>query len=139
LSHDSIPIIGTYRGVGIHDQQPQTRVNCVVKPEIDHVLDDLSDISDLYNFAANAANSPEARLLAAAKIMAEFDLAVEERRARPLGITMEKVRAAVAGVDSQEWRSNFHYGSALDHGPPPGVKWPARDVPLDVAGCSRRR
>jgi hypothetical protein len=45
LSQDTIPIVDKYRGVGIHDQQPQERIERVVKPEIDHVLDDLSDIS----------------------------------------------------------------------------------------------
>ena len=133
MSDDKIPIIDMHRGVGVHDSQPPERISRVVKPEIDLVLDRLTDIQELYGFAADATRSPELRLLAAAKIEAEFALAIEERRARPTDVTLEKVRAVVAGLNSQTWRSPTHYCSIFDRAPPGKPKPAPREVPLPRA------
>jgi hypothetical protein len=34
-----IKIVGYHRGVALHDQQPAERIQTVVIPELDHVLD----------------------------------------------------------------------------------------------------
>ena len=109
---DIIPIVELYRGVGIHDRQPAERVESVVKPAIDRVLA-MADEHDLFAIAQDAAEPPEARLLAAAKITAAFEIAAEERRNRP-EVGLAKVRAAVAGLNSQRWRDPWRYGSKLD-------------------------
>jgi hypothetical protein len=120
-----IPIIAYYRGVGIEDQQDEERIKTIVEREIDHVLDTLNTIPKLYAFARSSLNSPEARQLAAGKIRASWEIAVEERRERPQGITLDQVRAAVCGLGNQNWRSPFHFGSSLDVPPAPGAPKPA--------------
>jgi hypothetical protein len=134
---DRIPIIDTYRGVGIHDSQPPERIERVVKREIDHVLDHVSDIGALFEFARDHTHAPEARLLAAAKIEAEFALAVEERRSRPTEVTIERTRAVVAGLNSKTWRSRTHY-AGLDVTPPGKVGPVPREVPLPDKIAPRR-
>jgi hypothetical protein len=129
MTRDAIPIVEVYRGVGIHDQQQQDRIERVVKPEIDHVLDRLSGVTELFEFAASSLNAPEARSLALAKITAEFELAVEERRARPTKVTIEKVRAVAAMLARRDSR---YYCGFWDVPPAPGAPRPAkRDVPLE--------
>jgi hypothetical protein len=113
LSGDNIPVVETYRGVGIHDEQPRERIETVVKPEIDRVID-LGDVRRLFDFASDARNSPEARLLAGMKIEAIWQLKAEAREVRPAGITLENVHAVTAGLNSAGWRSRTHYGTLLD-------------------------
>ena len=79
---DAIPIIAYYPGVPIHDQQSAHRVSTVVEPEIDRVHA-TSDHGELLAIASNIQWAPEARLFAGAKLLAEIDLAVDERRTRP--------------------------------------------------------
>jgi hypothetical protein len=117
-----IPIVGHHRGVPLHDQQPEARL-AVVRAEIDCVLDRIEDVGALYRFAADQANSPESRLLASAKIQGIWQLRAESREARPPGVTLEKVRAVVAGLNSEGWRDRHHYCSLLDiHEPGPGPR-----------------
>jgi hypothetical protein len=119
-----IPVIGSHRGIGIHDCQSPARVR-VVKAAIDRVAR-MSDILELTAFAADSQQPPEARLFAAKKVEVEYEVAAEERRNRPMPIVdLEKVRASVAGLDSVEWRSPVVYGTDLEHG---GIE---REVPLD--------
>lgn len=115
---DNIPIIETYRGVGIHDAQPPERIANVVKPAINYVLE-LSDVERLTDYAGNIAMPPEARLFAAAKCEAMYQIAAGERRERP-NVDLEKLRATVAGLNSRRWRSPWGYGSLLDRPPEPG-------------------
>ena len=124
---DNIPIVETYRGVGIHDAQPAERINAIVKPAIDHAMA-LTDLDALADFAGDITRAPEARLLAAAKCDAIFRIAVEERRERP-PIDLDKVRAAVAGLNSIQWRSPWAYCSILSPGPMPGGIGPEPRVP----------
>ena len=109
---DAIPTVGAYRGIGIHSQQPVERIDYVVKPALDQVLV-LADEHDLFAVARDPAQPPEARLLAAAKITAMHEMAAEARQNRP-GVDLAKVRAAVAGLNSQRWRDRRRYCSLLD-------------------------
>jgi hypothetical protein len=91
----------------------------------------MADVDELYEFARRSRNSPEARLLAGAKIEAMWEMASEERRQRPTGITLEKIRAATAGLRGQQWRDPWRYGSMLDVQPAPGMPGAVkRELPL---------
>ena len=115
---DAIPVVETYRGVGIEDQQPPERIE-LVKREIDRVHR-MSGIVELADYAGDAVHPPEARMLAGARAEALWELAGEERRQREL------LRAATAGLGCQRWRDHDRYASLLDG--PGGIE---RDVPLD--------
>ena len=60
---DRMPIVETYRGVGIHDFQDSERIETIVKPAIDYVFK-LSDTDALFDYACDRYNPPEARLFA---------------------------------------------------------------------------
>ena len=109
---DLIPSVGKYRGVRIHNEQSERRILKIVRPAIDVVLA-MTDIKRLAAYAADPRHPPEARLLAAARCENDWKSCADERRIRPL-IDLEKIRAAVAGVASQTWRSPSHYASLLD-------------------------
>ena len=119
-AEDRIPIVETYRGVGIHDQQPRERIDGVVKPAIDRVLG-IGDVKRLAEYAADTGNPPEARLLASARVEAMWELAAESREQRP-AIDMAVVKASVAGLQSARWRSSQYYGSLLDKQDGPGQR-----------------
>ncbi|GAB5429687.1 MAG: hypothetical protein Devi2KO_31460 [Devosia indica] len=119
-AEDRIPIVETYRGVGIHDQQPRERIDGVVKPAIDGVLA-IGDVKRLAEYAANTGNPPEARLLASARVEAMWELAAESRELRP-DINLSVVRGSVAGLQSLRWRSPRYYGSLLDKPDGPGQR-----------------
>jgi hypothetical protein len=125
LDNDVIPGAQVYRGVPVHDQQPAERIEGVVKREID-LVHGMTDVVELFEFARSSRNAPESRLFAAAKVEAAWEIAAEERRPRPTGITLETTRAVVAGLNSVYWRCPVTYGSILDA---PGAL--AREVPLD--------
>jgi hypothetical protein len=91
IDDDVIEIVELYRGVGIESDQPRERIEHVVKPQID-IVHDIDDPDQLLAYADNARNPPEARLLAAAKCEAAFEISTEERRLRP-PIDMERARA----------------------------------------------
>jgi hypothetical protein len=115
---DKNPIVGTYKGVGIHDAQLSARIEGVVKPEIDRVHA-MTDRSSLFDFAGDPMNSPEARLLAAARCETSWELAAEGREVRP-DLDLVMLRALTAGLDSVGWRDPFAFGTLLD--PRPAVK-----------------
>ena len=119
-AEDRIPIVETYRGVGIHDQQPRERIDGVVKPAIDRVLG-IGDVKRLADYAADTGNPPEARLLASARVEAMWELAAESRELRP-DINLAVVRGSVAGLQSIRWRSPRYYGSLLDKPDGPGQR-----------------
>lgn len=120
---DRIPVAETYRGVGIHDQQDLQRI-AQVKADIDTVHG-LDDWQQLEKVCADVTIAPEARLLAAAKCEAIFQIAVDERRERP-PIDLGFVKATVTGLNSIRWRSNTHYCSVLSPITPPGAPRPVR-------------
>ena len=109
--NDKIPIIATYRGIGIHNHQPPAWIE-LVKTAIDQVAA-MSNILELADYAADVRGPPEARLYAANKVEVQWDLATERRENRP-DIDLDRVRASVAGLDSVDWRNPFAYCSLLD-------------------------
>lgn len=114
---DRIPTAGSYRGVGIHAGQPAERVE-IVQRAIDAVYE-LEAAVALADYAAEPANPPEARLFAAARVEAVWAFAAEGRAIRPL-VSMTRVRASVAGLDSVTWQDPDCYGTLLE---------PSRDSP----------
>ncbi|MGY4605766.1 hypothetical protein ACVW16_004178 [Bradyrhizobium sp. USDA 4474] len=127
MNDDRIPIVALHRGVGLHDGQSPQRLD-VVRRAIDDVFD-VSDIDRLFEIARDAHWPPEARLLAAAKLEAMVDIAVDERAVRP-PVDLMLVQAIVAGLDSAKWRHPKYFASLFDPGPPPGETWPERDEHL---------
>jgi hypothetical protein len=112
LSDDRIPIVETYRGVGIHNEQSRRRIDSVVKPALDRVFAE-DDPDRLLEIVKNVQQPPEARLLAAAKIEAAFELAADERRVRP-NVDLTLLRAHVAGLKNLGWRDPRRFCSLLD-------------------------
>ena len=128
MNDEAFPIVGEYRGVGLHAFQPAERIEDIVKPAIDTVHA-MSDLRELAAYAGGMQHPPEARRLAAAKCEAGYSIAVDERRQRP-ALDMQRVRASVAGL-TRKWMSRTHYRSDLDVRLPQGGEDAAkRDVPL---------
>jgi hypothetical protein len=129
---DEIPTCGQHKGVPLHALQPPSRIECVVKPEIDHVFA-TDDVVELFEFACSVMNCPEARLLAASKIEAIWENRAYNREVRPQGITLELLRANIAGLASRKWIDPIYYCSMLDYpkyGAPGSPKPPRRTEPL---------
>ena len=110
---DHLRTAGVYRGVGIFGDQPASRIEHVVKPAIDEVFGMASAIG-LVAYAGDARHPPEARLLAAARVEALWELAAENRAIRPL-VDLDRLRASVAGLDSVTWTDPVRHGSLLDN------------------------
>ena len=108
-----IPIVETYRGVGLHDQQSPSRLK-LVRREIDHVLN-LADPRELLAFAVDVKNAPEARLLAEAMCESLHNMATESRAPRPV-IDFDYLHACCAGLSSNAWRSPWVFGTLADRG-----------------------
>jgi hypothetical protein len=125
---DSIPLSGeSHRGVPLHAGQSFARLR-VVRRDIDRAYE--LDIAALLDFAENAANAPEARSFACARLLAQFEAAIESRMARPT-IDLPRIRAASAGVASRRWQSPTHFCSDLDAHDENAVP---RDEPLEDLG-----
>jgi hypothetical protein len=108
---DRIPLSGeSHRGVPLHAGQSFARLK-VVRRDIDRAYE--LDVAALLEFAENAANASEARSFALARLLAEFEAAIDSRMARP-AIDLPRIRAAGAGVTSKKWQSPTHYCSDLD-------------------------
>jgi hypothetical protein len=108
---DSIPLSGeSHRGVPLHAGQSFARLK-VVRRDIDRAYE--LDVAALLDFAETAANAPEARSFACARLLAQFEAAIESRMARP-AIDLPRIRAASAGVASRKWRNPNFYCSDLD-------------------------
>src|SRR5262245_28686696 len=113
-----IPIVEIYRGIGLHDHQDETRL-AVVRVEIDQVFG-MTRLHELFDFLTDIGRAPESRMLAAAKLEAVWELAAEDREARPAEISLPLVRAHAAGLDSELWRSPWSYGTIVDPPARPG-------------------
>lgn len=109
---DLIPNVGRYRGIEIHDFQPQERIRSVVKPAIDAVYE-ISDPTRLLEYVGNSANPPEARLFAVARCNAAWELAAENREARPR-FDRDRLEAIAAGLASLTWMNPRLYATLLD-------------------------
>jgi hypothetical protein len=108
---DRIPLSGeSHRGVPLHAGQSFARLK-VVRRDIDRAYE--LHVAALLDFAENAANAPEARSFACARLLAQFEAAIESRMARP-AIDLPRIRAANAGVASRRWQSPTHFCSDLD-------------------------
>jgi len=110
----NIPIIETYRGVGIHDFQDHDHIREVVMPAIDHVFA-LSDARALFKYAGNYIAPPEARLFAGAKIRAMNELRASAHEAR-LSMVAD-LDSMLAGLDSLRWADPNHIGFLLELDP----------------------
>ncbi len=129
MNSDTIPIVEIYRGVGIHADQSTVRIDGKVKPEIDRVLA-MENLEKLSEYCRDITRPPEARLLAAAKCEAIFQIAVSERKERP-NVDLDVVRACVVGLASCRCRSRTHYASIYDVPHAPGMPGPdSREQPL---------
>jgi hypothetical protein len=96
---DRIEAVTLYRGCRVHDEQSPERIAAVVLPELDQVFG-ISDPQKLFALCGDVSWCPEARLLAASRLRGVFELAVEGRMPRPVGITLEQIAARTAGIDS---------------------------------------
>jgi hypothetical protein len=123
---DQIPVVEIYRGVGIEDQQPPERIK-FVKSEIDRIHR-MSGADELFAYASDPLNPPEPRMLAGARAEALCELAAEERR--PRAISLERLRAATAGLGSKTWRDPYSHCSLLDQPGPGAAGAVAREQPL---------
>ncbi|KQS66492.1 hypothetical protein ASG32_30675 [Methylobacterium sp. Leaf361] len=121
-----LPVAGNHRGVSLFADQPAERIEGVVRPAIDHVFG-MTSPGDLVEYAGDARHPPEARLLAAARVEAFWELAAENRAIRPL-VDLDRLRASVAGLDSVTWVDPRRYGSLLD---PDGAVERAEPLPAD--------
>ena len=95
----------------LHDFQSRGRIERVVCPEIDRVLDELTRRRELSTFAADCRNAPEARLLAAARAR-ERTKAAGPRQS--VGVSQTALDACVAGVGSLRWADRTAYASLTD-------------------------
>ena len=108
---DTIPQQAEYRGRAVHAFQSEARIRATVCPEIDRVLDRLSEPGDLLAFASDSSRSPEARLCARDKILTMTTAAAEGRRRAP--IDAGRLAAVTAGLDCIEWVDPHYYDSIL--------------------------
>jgi len=106
-----MPIVETYRGVGIHAFQSQERIDSVVKPEIDQVFT-IDEPENLWQYVLSAMNAPEARIWAGAKLTAMIEQRAHKRLPL-LSFTVAHVRAAIAGLSSH-WADPSAYCSLFD-------------------------
>ena len=104
----AMPIVETHRGVAIHDFQSRERIEHVVKPAIDAVFA-VSSPAELFGYAGDKNNPPEARLLAAARYRALHEARATSHDARPG--RLEQLAARVAGLASLEWAGIRHSGA----------------------------
>lgn len=124
MTDDRIPLVETYRGVGIHDFQPRDRIEAEVKPAIDAVYG-MSNSAALAAYLNDRTHPPEARLFALARLEALWQLAAESRELRPQ-VDMTLIRAMTAGLDSLTWMDPSHYSTVLDHALPQSRPMPRR-------------
>lgn len=123
-----LPASEVYRGVKVHAHQPAERIEHVVRPAIDAVYL-MSNAVALADYAGDVRQPPEARLFAAARVRAIWELAAEGRAVRPL-VNLDQLAASVAGLDSCTWVDPVRYGSMLDYD---GAV--ERDQPLPADGA----
>jgi hypothetical protein len=110
----AMPVVSTYRGAPIHDYQTGDRVESLVQPSIDRVLE-ITDPLQLFGICCDVSEPPEARLLARSLYFAkaEAKLAAHDTR---LG-RLTRLEAATAGLDTLEWQDPDRHASLLDTWP----------------------
>jgi hypothetical protein len=126
-----IPVVETYRGVGIHDRQPRRRIDEVVRPAIDQALA-LKTPRDLHDYMVDGSRPPEARAVAAAKLLALFEKAAADRHGAPdIGTRRDLpyVATILGCLTSQACRGRETYSAFFDPRPMPGAPAAARREP----------
>jgi hypothetical protein len=121
-----------YKGCPIIAGQSPARVE-TVKRDIDRAHS-LEDPTELQEFAFCIANAPESRALAASRLVALFEIAVDERRKRPANFDPDLLRAEARLMYSRRWQDPRYHCSLLDPVPPrnSGMPQPAvRETPLE--------
>ena len=121
---DLIPVVETFRGIGLHDAQSPARLR-VVRTAIRRCLR-ISRPEKLMAYLSDARHPPEARLAALQRLEALVEKGRDERK--PPFIDIVNARACVAGLDSRKWRCPIRYTSLLDADYQHAVK---REKPLD--------
>lgn len=111
-----MPVVEKYRAVGIHDFQDREQVETVVKPAIDLVYQ-MTGAAELYAFATDRREPPEARLLAKAKVEAIHELRASEHGNRG-DIDLDMLRAGTCMLNSLTWSSAEYYGGGPEGRPP---------------------
>jgi hypothetical protein len=128
LSDDEgdIPIIATYRGVGLHFQQSEARL-VRVRADIDAVMRE-DRIVPLEAWCGDPRHAPESRVLAFFKlsIMAKK---TSHGRGQP-GPDLEVAEAGIAGLHRLEWRHPEFFCSMLCHNLPGFDQAVPREIPL---------
>jgi hypothetical protein len=104
---DRMPTVGLYRGVPLFDFHPLDRIDETVKPAID-AIHAMNDVEELYEYALDYLNPPEARLLAKAKIQAIFETRAGAHESRG-DVDMDRLNAATTGLDSLTWTDPEYY------------------------------
>ena len=93
---NDIPILETYRGVGIHEYQDRDRI-ILVRCDIDLVYASRNSIAQLLELVQRRSMAPESRLLARAFILAYVAEQKDKRRKAP-DIDEEWLDAMTAGL-----------------------------------------
>lgn len=105
-----MPSVGEYRGRALHAFQGVTRIQTIVVPEIDEVFT-CEENARLLSIASDNVYSPEARLLAAERLLRPAEQFAHRRLKVP--VNRDIVRAMVAGLNSLEWTDPEAYTSLL--------------------------
>lgn len=129
-----IPTVAVYRGQKIHGFQSKARIQSIVVPEIDAALE-LAEPCELHAFLADQSRAPEARLVAARRLLEPVAQAERDRRRVP--VNRENVEALTAGLDALQWADPESYGSLLlvprPGDPPPALRPPEYRWALEAA------
>ena len=117
-----IPLHSVYRGVELWQQSEERLAEA--RRQIDIVIG-MNGPRALFNFAIDASNSPEARLLAKNKA-----LATREERERVL-FDVDRLKACTIGIERHETRLGRLIGfrDAMDDCSDPNRGWPAAWYP----------
>lgn len=134
-----IPIIETYRGVGIQDYQPPERI-ALVKSEIDTVMKFIPakgeiQHDDLLLWVKDRSKSPESRLLAKAALKASIHESGEKAKRVPphiKALSEEWLNAVTAGLGLLGGQSRTTYGGKLDPRPPAWAPQCERPLPREI-------
>ena len=123
MDNDAIPTIGSHRGVWPRGSCNPARGSRLVRAEIDRVLG-MSDPGELADYAGSPWHAPEVAAARGRDGRDRVDGGRRDARTSASGISLEQLRACVAGLGSRTWRDPTRYCSLLDHD---GIE---RDEPL---------
>jgi hypothetical protein len=112
MDDDTIPTGEVYKGVGIHRGQNAKR-RAIVRKAIDQVCE-TADPADLFVIAMDASVPPEARVLAATRLLAPLQEAANSRVTRPRGIDYRAMEAVQACLSSRRWQDPVCFGTLLE-------------------------